>query len=78
MPLRHGRSHRNPRIEHIAAASVGPVLSGQHLERNNYNNLTLPRLTTYTQRAEAEKPYALYSLPRHHYRREKQIPWESG
>ena len=34
MPLRHGQSHWNPRIEHIATASVGLVQSGQHLEHN--------------------------------------------
>ena len=32
MPLRHGRSHRNQRIELIVTASVRPVWSGQHLE----------------------------------------------
>ena len=34
MPLRHGRSHQNQRIELIVTASVELVRSGQHLEHN--------------------------------------------
>ena len=49
MPLRHGRSYRNQRIELIVTASVGLVRLGQHLEHNaqrqNAPTLSAPHST---------------------------------